>query len=79
LVRFVSFLLGPLRLPVSQAIEELVILGTAIFPDGDEVMPTLEENSKQLKEAVEDMLERHNYPIDIKLKDSRFTGSQCKT
>ena len=66
-------------MPVSQAIEELIILGTTLFPDGQEAMPSLEENSKRLKEAVEDMLERHNYPIDIKLKDSRFSSSQCKT
>ena len=79
MVRYVAFLLGPLRMPVSQAIEELIILGTALFPDGQEVMPSLEENSKRLKEAVEDMLERHNYPIDIKLKDGRFSSSQCKT
>ena len=66
-------------MPVSQAIEELVTLGTLLFPDGQEVIPSLEENSKRLKEAVEDLLERHNYPIDIKLKDSRFSSSQCKT
>jgi hypothetical protein len=66
-------------MPVSQAIEELITLGTVLFSDGQEVMPSLEENSKRLKEAIEDMLERHNYPIDIKLKDSRFLGSKCKT
>jgi hypothetical protein len=66
-------------MPVSQAIEELVTLGTLLFPDGQEVMPSLEENSKKLKAAVEEMLERHNYPIDIKLNDSRFSSSQCKT
>jgi hypothetical protein len=66
-------------MPVSQAIEELVTLGTLLFPDGQEVIPSLEENSKRLKEPVKDLLERHNYPIDIKLKDSRFSGSQCKT
>ena len=65
-------------MPVSQAIEELVTLGTLLFPDGQEVIPSLEENSKRLKEAVEDLLERHNYPIDIKLNDSRFSGSHCK-
>jgi hypothetical protein len=66
-------------MPVSQAIEELITLGKILFPDGQEVMPSLEENSKRLKEAVEEMLNRHNYPIDIKLKDSRFSDSQCKT
>jgi hypothetical protein len=64
-------------MPVSQAIEELVTLGKVLFPNGQEVMPSLEENSKRLKEAIEEMLKRHNYPIDIKLNDSRF--SQCKT
>jgi hypothetical protein len=66
-------------MPVSQAIEELVTLGTILFPDGQEVMPSREENSRRLREAIEDMLERHNYPIDIKLKDTRFSSSQCKT
>ena len=66
-------------MPVSQAVEELITLGTLLFPDRQEVMPSLEENSKRLKKAGEDMLERHNYPIDIKLNDSRFSSSQCKT
>jgi hypothetical protein len=66
-------------MPVSQAMEELVTLGTALFPDGQKVMPSLEENSVKLKEVIEEMLMRHNYPIDIKLKDNRFSGSQCKT
>ena len=66
-------------MPVSQAIEELVTLGTALFPDGQKVMPSFEENSVKLKEVIEEMLMRHNYPIDIKLKDGRFSGSQCKT
>jgi hypothetical protein len=64
-------------MPVSQAIEELVTLGKVLFPNVQEVTPSLEENSKRLKEAIEEMLKRHNYPIDMKLKDSRF--SQCKT
>jgi hypothetical protein len=66
-------------MPVSQAIKNLVTLGTILFPNGQEGKPTLEENSQKLKEAIEDMLEWHNYPIDIKLKDSRFSSSQCKT
>ena len=74
-----AFLLGPLRMPVSQAIEELATLGTLLFPEGQEVKPSLEENSMKLKEAIEEMLERHNYPINIKLNDSRFSSSQCKT
>jgi hypothetical protein len=66
-------------MPVTQAIEELVTLGTALFPDGQKTSSSLEENSKRLKEAVEDMLRRHNYPINIKLKDSSLPASQCKT
>jgi hypothetical protein len=74
----VAFLLGPLRMPVSQAIE-LVTLGTLLFPEGREVKLSLGENSERLKEAIEEMLERHNYSIDIKLKHSCFSSSQCKT
>jgi hypothetical protein len=43
-------------MPVSQAIEELVRLGTLLFQDGQEVKSSLEENSKKLKEAIEAML-----------------------
>jgi len=66
-------------MPVSRAIEELVILGTTLFPDGQSTILSLEENSNKLKEAIEGMLRRHSYPIDIKLKDSRLPASQCKT
>jgi len=66
-------------MPVSQAIEELIALGTTLFPNGQEGKLSLEENSKTLKGAIEAMLDRHNYPIDIKLNDRRFSGSQCKT
>jgi len=66
-------------MPVSQAIEELVTLGTTLFPDGQSTAPSLEENSIKLKEAIEAMLRRHNYPIDIKLKDRRLPASHCKT
>ena len=66
-------------MPVSDAIDELIALGITLFPNGQEGILSLEENSKKLKEAIEEMLERHNYPIDIKLKDSRFSSSQCKT
>lgn len=63
---------------VSQAIEELVILGTTLFPPDREEPQTAEENSKGLKEAVEEMLERQQLPVDIKLKDNRLPGSQSK-
>ena len=63
---------------VSQATEELVTLGTTLFPSGQTEMPTAEENSRRLKEAIEDMLKRQNLPIDIKLGDARLPGSHCK-
>ena len=66
-------------MPVSDAIDELIALGTTLFPNGQEGMLSLEENSQRLKEAIEEMLRRHNYPTDIKLNDRRFSGSQCKT
>lgn len=63
---------------VTQATEELINLGTALFPPEQEEMPSAEENSKRLKEAVEEMVERQQLPIDIKLKDARLPGSHCK-
>lgn len=63
---------------VTQATEELVNLGIALFPPEQKEMSNTEENSKRLKEAVEEMLKRQKLPVDIKLKDSRLPGASCK-
>lgn len=63
----------------SQAMDELITLGTRVFADGQEDS-TPEENSRRLREAVEDLLRRHELPLDIKLRDQRLLGSSsCKT
>lgn len=63
---------------VSQATEELVRLGTTLFPHGQTKIPTAKENSKKLKKAIEAMLKRQQLPIDVKLKDARLPGSHCR-
>jgi hypothetical protein len=65
-------------MPVSQAIDELVILGTTLFPADTETTPTPEQNSLRLKELVQEMLQRQQIPIDIKLNDHRLARSRCK-
>lgn len=76
---YIALLIGPLRMTIPQAIEELVTLGTILFPSDHEKPRTAEENSKKLKESIEDLLRRQQLPIDIKLTDARLPGLKCKT
>ncbi|KIM20749.1 hypothetical protein M408DRAFT_123984 [Serendipita vermifera MAFF 305830] len=73
-----ALLLGCLRLSIEDAMEELAAIGTAIFTQRVEDIVTPDSNLAKLREAVEDLLKRHKYPIDIKLKDQRFRNGRCK-
>ena len=72
---FVALLLGRLRMTTSQAMEELATVGTEIFPKGDG-MVNPDVNMARLRMAIESMLERHSYSVDLKLCDS--SENRCK-
>jgi hypothetical protein len=63
---------------IDDTIEELAKIGTAIFPSGDNEITTPEANLTTLREAIEDMLRRHQHPVDIKLNDEMLRDSRCK-
>ncbi|KIM20755.1 hypothetical protein M408DRAFT_124110 [Serendipita vermifera MAFF 305830] len=73
-----ALLLGCLRLSIEEAMEELAAIGAAILTQRVEENVTPDSNLAKLREAVEDMLKRNRYPIDIKLKDQRFRNGRCK-
>ena len=62
---------------VEDALEELATIGSAIFPEGDEIT-TLETNLAILREILEDILRRHDFPVDMKLNDKTLQKSNCK-
>ncbi|KIM19605.1 hypothetical protein M408DRAFT_197745 [Serendipita vermifera MAFF 305830] len=73
-----ALMLGCLRLSMEEAMEELAVIGAAIFTRRVDEIITPDSNMARLKEAVEDMLRRYKYPTDIKLKDKRLQIGRCK-
>jgi hypothetical protein len=63
---------------IEDAIEELAKIGTVIFPHEADEITTLEANMTTLREAIEDMLRRHQHSVDIKLNNETLRDSRCK-
>jgi hypothetical protein len=74
----IALMLGRLRMNVDDAIDALITITTAIFPEGSQEVPDPETNSKKLKEAIEDMLQTRGLAVDTKMyeRDSPQTGSK---
>jgi len=70
--------LGRLRMSVDDAIEALITVTTAIFPEGSQEAPDPEINSKQLKEAIEDMLQVRGLALDTKMYERSDLQTGCK-
>ncbi|KIM26165.1 hypothetical protein M408DRAFT_197093 [Serendipita vermifera MAFF 305830] len=73
-----ALMLGCLRLSAEQAMEELATIGTTIFARREDEIVTPDSNTNMLKEAIEDLLRRHKYPIGLKLNDKNFRHGRCK-
>jgi hypothetical protein len=71
----VALLLGRLRMTTTQAMEELATIGTETFTGGDD-MVSPEVNMARLRKAIENMLERHDHSVGIKLRDN--SDNRCK-
>ena len=71
-------MLGCLGMSVLDAMDELARIGRAIFPQNISETATPEGNLNILREAIEDMLRRHRFPVDVKLNDKALQGSRCK-
>ena len=71
-------LLGHLRMNVTDAIDALITVATAIFPEGSQEVPDPETNSKNLKEAIEDMLRTRGLPVNAKMYERSSPETRCK-
>jgi hypothetical protein len=71
-------MLGRLRMNVDDAIDTLITITTAIFPEGSQDVPDPETNSRKLKEAIEDMLQTRGLAVNTKMyeRNSPQTGSK---
>jgi hypothetical protein len=77
-VRLAAIMLGHLRMNVEQAIDALLTIAYAVFPGDSEPVADLEVNSKNLREAVEGMLQTTGIPLDTKMNDQRHPSTKCK-
>jgi hypothetical protein len=74
----VAIILGHLRMNVTDAIDALIAVATAIFPEGSQEIPDPESNSKKLKDAIEDMLQTRGLPINAKMYYRNGPQTGCK-
>jgi hypothetical protein len=74
----VAIMLGHLRMNVNEAIDALITVATAIFPEGSQEVPDPEPNSKKLKNAIEDMLETRGLPVNTKMYERDSPPTRCK-
>ena len=76
--RLVSIMLGHLRMSINEATDALLTIATTIFPSSPDEEPDLGLNTKNLTEAVENMLQTVDVPLDTKMNDSRRPTGKCK-
>jgi hypothetical protein len=74
----VALMLGRLRMNVDDAIDALIAVTTAIFPEGSQDVPDPETNSRKLKEAIEDILQTRGLAVNTKMyeRNSPQPGSK---
>lgn len=73
----VALMLGTLRMSVNEAIDALLDITAAIFPDNPEDAIDLDINAKNLKDAIENMLEARNIVLETKMDETRASAG-CK-
>jgi hypothetical protein len=74
----VALMLGRLRMNVTDAIDALITIATAIFPEGSQEVPDPEANSRKLKDAIEVMLQTRGVPINAKMYERSSPETRCK-
>jgi hypothetical protein len=71
-------MLGRLRMNIDDAIDALITVTSAIFPEGSQDVPDPETNSKKLKEAIEDMLQTKGLAVNTKMYERSNPQTGCK-
>jgi hypothetical protein len=74
----VAVMLGHLRMNVDEAIDALITVATAVFPEGSQDIPEPETNSKNLKGAIEEMLQTKEIAVNAKMHERDSPQQRCK-
>jgi hypothetical protein len=76
--RLVALMLGHFRMNINQAIDSLLDVAFAVFPEGSQQALTSETNSSKLKAAIEDILQARQIPLDTKMNEPSRQPTGCK-
>ena len=63
---------------VDDAIDALIAVTAAIFPEGSQDVPDLETNSGKLKEMIEDLLRTRGLAVNAKMYERSGPQTACK-
>jgi hypothetical protein len=78
LFRLVAVLIGHLRMNFNEAVDTLLEVASAVFPEAPQQTIDRESNTKELRKAVEGILEARNIPLSTKMNDPACTAINCK-
>ena len=76
--RIVALLLGHFRMNLNEAVRTLLEVVSAVFLKEPQQAIDRDAKSKQLKEAIENILEARDIPLDTKMNDPERTLTKCK-
>jgi hypothetical protein len=62
----------------NEAIDTLLEVASAIFPEDSQQTTNLELNTKNLREAIEGVLQRREVPLETKINDPNRQPTRCK-
>jgi hypothetical protein len=74
----VAILLGSLRMNVDEAIDALITVATTIFPESSPEVVDPEVNLKNLKDAIEYMLNTRDIPVNAKMYERGRPQTRCR-
>jgi len=67
-----------LHMNVEDAINAVITVAKAVFPEGSHDRDEQETNSKIIREAIEDLLQTRGIPLDTKLYEKDRPPGRCK-
>jgi hypothetical protein len=71
-------MLGHLRMNVDEAVDALITVATTVFGEDSQDPVDPVTNSKHLKEAIEELLQTREIPVDSKMYERDRPQTRCK-
>ena len=76
--RLVAIMLGHLRMTVEEAVEALLVIASTVFPEGSQAIVDRERNTKNLRGAMDNLLEERGISLGTKMNVQNPPSGRCK-